>query len=109
MKIVILLAVFLIAGETDEQCREAQRRIRVEYEPLDAILTFEKAMERGSLLGPPRRIERGDAGRAVQEAPLRIAGEVRTGAQEHWYLTFRPCVCPGSGRMRLWQRWLPAG
>ena len=95
-------AVFLIAGETDEQCREARRRIRVEYEPLDAILTLEKAMERGSLLGPPRKIERGDARRAVQEAPRRIAGEVLTGAQEHWYLETQCCLCvPGEPEQML--------
>lgn len=86
-------ALFLIAGESAEQCREAERRITVEYEPLDAILTLPGAMEKGSLLGPPRKIERGDAKGAVQNAPHRVSGELWTGAQEHWYLETQVCLC----------------
>ncbi|MCC6399106.1 MAG: xanthine dehydrogenase molybdopterin binding subunit [Bacteroidetes bacterium] len=96
-------ALFLIAAETDEQCREAERQIRVAYEPLEAILTLPEAMARNALLGPPRKIERGDAVSAIRNAPLNLRGELETGAQEHWYLETQACLCvpDESDRMRV--------
>jgi len=92
-------AMFLIAAETQEQCLEAEKKIRVEFEPIEPILTIEKAMEKNSLLGPPARIERGDVEYALRSAPHTIEGILRTGAQEHWYLESQVCLCvPGEGR-----------
>jgi xanthine dehydrogenase molybdopterin binding subunit len=91
-------AMFLIAAETAEQAREAERLIRVQFEPLDAILTIEDAMAKNSLLGPPRTMQRGNADEALQNSPHRITGELKTGAQEHWYLESQVCLClPGEG------------
>lgn len=91
-------ALFLIAAETAEQAREAERKIRVAFEPLEPILTIEQAMAKNSLLGPPRTMQRGDADEALRSAPHRITGELRTGAQEHWYLESQVCLCiPGEG------------
>ncbi|HEY6191895.1 MAG TPA: xanthine dehydrogenase molybdopterin binding subunit [Bacteroidota bacterium] len=92
-------AMFLIAAEREEQCIEAEKLIRVEYEPLDAILTIESAMEAGTLMGPAAKIERGDPDAALKLAPHRLRGELRTGAQEHWYLESQVCLSlPGEGR-----------
>ena len=92
-------AMFLIAAETAEQCREAEKRIKVEFEPLDTILTIEKAIEKNSLLGPPAKIERGDIEKALLSAPHVIEGVLHTGAQEHWYLESQVCLCvPGEGK-----------
>ncbi len=92
-------AVFLIAAETMELCRQAAAEIRVEYEPLPAILSLEQAMEAQSLLGPPRTMCRGDAEAGLRAAAHRISGTLRTGAQEHWYLETQVCLCvPGEGR-----------
>ena len=91
-------AVFLIAAENTEQCREAERRILIEYETLESILSLEKAIEKKSLLGLPRTISRGSIDSGLREAPHRITGELRTGAQEHWYLESQICLClPGEG------------
>lgn len=91
-------AVFLIAAETEEQAREAERQIRIKYELRTAILTLEQAMAANSLLGPPRTMQRGDADGALTKAPHRITGELHTGAQEHWYLESQVCLCiPGEG------------
>jgi xanthine dehydrogenase molybdopterin binding subunit len=90
--------IFLIAAEMEEQCREAERKIIIQYEPLDAILTIEKAIEKNSLLGPPRTMQRGDADAALKSSPHAIKGVLRTGAQEHWYLETQICLCiPGEG------------
>jgi xanthine dehydrogenase molybdopterin binding subunit len=91
-------AMFLIAAETEEQAREAERLINVEYELLEPILTIEDAMAKNNLLGPPRTMQRGDADAAMKSAPHVITGELRTGAQEHWYLESQVCLCvPGEG------------
>ncbi|MBI3765382.1 MAG: xanthine dehydrogenase molybdopterin binding subunit [Ignavibacteriales bacterium] len=92
-------AIFLIAAETEEQCINAERLIKVEYEPFEAILTLEKAIEKNLLLGPPSTIKRGDVDSALKKAPHTLRGELRTGAQEHWYLESQVCLCiPGEGR-----------
>ncbi|HWP81334.1 MAG TPA: xanthine dehydrogenase molybdopterin binding subunit [Bacteroidota bacterium] len=92
-------AMFLIAAETEEQCLEAERLIKAEFEPLEPILTIEKAIERKSFLGPPAKIERGDVDETLRRSPKVIEGVLRTGAQEHWYLESQVCLCiPGEGK-----------
>jgi xanthine dehydrogenase molybdopterin binding subunit len=89
-------AIFLIAGETEEQCLEAERKIKIQYEPLDAILTIERAIEKNSLLGPPRTMQRGDVDAVLKTSAHVIKGVLKTGAQEHWYLETQICLCiPG--------------
>jgi xanthine dehydrogenase molybdopterin binding subunit len=89
-------AIFLIAAENEDQCREAEKNIRVEFEPLPAILTIEQAIEHKSQLGAERRMQRGDVGAAMKSAPNKFSGELRTGAQEHWYLETQVSLCvPG--------------
>ncbi|HUL44232.1 MAG TPA: xanthine dehydrogenase molybdopterin binding subunit [Bacteroidota bacterium] len=92
-------AMFLIAAETEAQCREAERLIRVEFEPLEAILTLEQAIEKKALLGPSTNIERGMVDEELRKSAHVLRGELRTGAQEHWYLESQVCLCmPGEGR-----------
>lgn len=92
-------AMFLIAAETEEQCLEAEKRIKVEYELLDAILDIPTAIAKNNLLGPPRKIERGNVDDALKLARHVIRGELETGAQEHWYLETQTCLCiPGEGK-----------
>ena len=89
-------ALFLIAAETEAQCREAERLIQISYEPLDAILSIEDAMAKNSLLGVQRTMSRGSVDDALRTAPHRFSGELRTGAQEHWYLESQVSLCvPG--------------
>lgn len=92
-------ALVLIAAETEKLCRDAERHMKIEYEPLDAVLDIESAIERGELLGPPRTMERGDVDAALRASPRVIEGELQTGAQEHWYLESQVCLCvPGEDR-----------
>jgi xanthine dehydrogenase large subunit len=91
-------ALFLIAAETDAQCRAAEKLIEVKYQPLDSILTIEDAIEKNNLLGPPRTMTRGDADAAIKSSPHVIRGELRTGAAEHWYLESQAALSvPGEG------------
>ncbi len=92
-------AVFLIAAETEEQCLHAEKLIQIEYEPLEAVLDLETAISKNTLLGPQAKIERGNVEEALASSPHVIRGELRTGAQEHWYLESQVCLCiPGEGR-----------
>ncbi len=89
-------AVFLIAAESEEICREAEELIKIEYEPLEAILSIEQAMARNSLMGPERKIETGDVDKTLKKCKHKIKGTLKTGAQEHWYLETQAAVCiPG--------------
>ena len=92
-------AVYVIAAETEDQCLEAERKIKIEYERLDPILTLEKAIEKNNLLGPPRTMLRGDPDKALLSSRHMIKSELKTGAQEHWYLETQICLCtPGEGK-----------
>ena len=91
-------AILLIAADDEETARKAAQLIRIEYEVLEPILNLETAIEKGTLLAPPRTMQRGDADAALAKAPHTFKGEIRTGAQEHWYLETQSCLAiPGEG------------
>ena len=78
--------VACVVGDSYEQCRAAAEKVRVEYEPLPAILTIEDAIEKQSFHTQPHRIARGDAQVALANAPHVIDGAIHIGGQEHFYL-----------------------
>ena len=89
-------AVFLIAAESEEICREAEKLIKIEYKPSEAILSIEQAIAKNNLMGPERKIETGDVDKALKKCKHKISGSLTTGAQEHWYLETQAAVCiPG--------------
>ncbi|MEI7982573.1 MAG: xanthine dehydrogenase small subunit, partial [Bacteroidota bacterium] len=92
-------AVALIAAENEEAAFEAEKRIIIEYEPLDAILSIEAAMEANNLIAPERKIERGDINAGLHHSPHILKGTLYTGAQEHWYLETQTALAvPGEGK-----------
>ncbi len=89
-------AIFLIAAETEEQCLQAEKLITTKFETLEPILTIEDAIQKKALLGPPAKIERGNVAQELAASKHVVKGELRTGAQEHWYLESQVCLCiPG--------------
>lgn len=89
-------AIVLIAAESDEIALEAEKLIKIDYEPLEAILDIKTAIEKNTLLGPVRTMQRGDTDAALKTAEHILNGELETGAQEHWYLETQTCLCiPG--------------
>ena len=95
-------AIFLIAAETEDLCREAAKRIIIDFEPLPAVVDLPAAMAGGMLLGAPRKIERGNAAAELLRAPHTLQGELHTGAQEHWYLETQVALSvPGEGEELL--------
>jgi xanthine dehydrogenase large subunit len=92
-------ALFIIAGKTEEACRMAEKKIKVEYEVLPPLLELKEVISKGVYFDKERRIERGQVDTALAQAPHRLKGELTTGAQEHWYLETQVCLCiPGEGK-----------
>jgi xanthine dehydrogenase molybdopterin binding subunit/xanthine dehydrogenase small subunit len=77
--------VAIVVGESYEACRAAAKVV-VEYEPLPAILTLERAIAHDSFHNAPHVIRRGDPDAALAASPHRIDGHLTSGGQEHFYL-----------------------
>ena len=79
-------AIALVVGETYEACRAGVAAVKVDLEVLEAIVTVDEALRRGSWLSDEHLMQRGDAKTALGTADVRFQGEVRTGGQDHFYL-----------------------
>ena len=91
-------AVALIVGESLGACRAAAKALVIEVEEAPAILSVEDAVAAGRFLCEPHRMRRGDVEAALAGAALRLRGEVRTPAQDHFYLeTQASLAIPGEG------------
>ncbi len=89
-------AILLIAAETTEIALKASRLIDIEYERSEPVLVLEDAIRKGLLIIPPIEISTGDADKALSTSKHTLKGELRTGAQEHWYLETQTCLAiPG--------------
>ena len=78
--------VAAVAARTLDEARAAAKLVKVEYEPLPAILTIEAAMAAELYVSPVQTMARGDAAAHLATAPHRLQGEVRCGGQDHFYL-----------------------
>lgn len=78
--------VFVVVAQDIELARAAAQLADIEYQPLPALLTIREAMQHGSLLRPPNRLQRGDPADALRQAPHQLTGEIEIGGQEHFYL-----------------------
>ncbi len=76
--------VALVAAPTRLEAEQAAAAVAVEYEELPAILDWEAAAALPSLAAVD--IESGDVERALAGAEHIVAGEYRTGHQEHIYI-----------------------
>jgi xanthine dehydrogenase large subunit len=89
--------LFAVAATTVELARRAARRARVQYEPLEPIVTIEQALGKQSFVLPTVRMTRGNP-QPAQSAHL-LSGKLRCGGQEHFYLEGHVALAlPGEGR-----------
>jgi xanthine dehydrogenase large subunit len=95
--------IVVLAGASREALRAARAAIRIDLEPLPAVLTIDDAIAGRHFLGPTRRIARGDAGAALARAQHVVEGTFRTGGQEHFYLETQAAIAiPGEdGQMTV--------
>ncbi len=75
-----------VVAETPAVARAAAALVAVDYEPLPACLSTAEAIEQEQFFLPPAQVARGDAGTALDAAPLRLSGELAIGGQDHFYL-----------------------
>ena len=92
-------AVAVVYAETPDQARAALAKIEVDYEPLEAVLDIDTALEKQHHHGTPHRIVRGDPDQVIKNAPHRLQGSAASGAQDHFYLeTHCALAIPGENR-----------
>jgi len=78
--------LFAVAADTHEQARRAARLAQIDIEPLPAVLSVDDALAAEAWVLPPVELGRGDVAAALAAAPHRLAGQLRLGGQEHFYL-----------------------
>ncbi len=78
--------VFAVAATSLEAAKRAVRLAKIEYEPLPAILHPKTSLAQQDFVLPTHTIARGDADKALSDAPLRTQGELYIRGQEHFYL-----------------------
>lgn len=79
-------ALFAVAAETVDQARKATRLAQVDYEELEAILDPMLAVEKQSFVLPSETLRRGDAKKAIGNAPRRLQRRINLGGQDQFYL-----------------------
>ncbi|WP_415919824.1 xanthine dehydrogenase molybdopterin binding subunit [Tateyamaria sp. SN6-1] len=79
--------VFLVIARSHRAARYAARQAQMDIEPLPAILSVDDALaQEARFEDGPRIYARGDALRALEQAPRRLSGTFDIGGQEHFYL-----------------------
>lgn len=78
--------VAVVLAESAAAARRALRDIDLVIDPLPAVFDARAAAARGLLLQPARTLAIGDVDAAWPNCQVVVAGRVRTGAQEHFYL-----------------------
>jgi xanthine dehydrogenase large subunit len=76
----------VVVADTVMQARRAARKVKLNIEPLPAILTVNDALAAKSYVLPPVFVTRGDAQAALARAPHTLSGTLEVGGQEHFYL-----------------------
>ena len=78
--------VFAVVARTRDAARRAARRARIEVDARPPRVTVEDGLAAGAEVLPPYEFRRGEPEATLAAAPHRLAGSVRVGGQEHFYL-----------------------
>lgn len=82
-----------IVAVDQETAQKASRLVKVEYKDLPAIITIEEAIKENSFHNMPNPgITFGDVESVFNSASNIVEGEMRTGAQEQFYLETNACI-----------------
>ncbi|XP_033625802.1 xanthine dehydrogenase/oxidase-like [Asterias rubens] len=86
----------VIVADDQAIAQRAARLVKVDYEELPAIITVEQAVEQNSFFPLVRRIKRGNVEEGFENSDHILEGDVRSGAQEHFYMeTYTTLIIPG--------------
>ena len=89
--------VAAVAADTEGRARAALALVDVEWEELEPLLDPHEAVERRSLVGRPRRYERGDVEAGLAAADAVVEAEYRTSTVLHNPLETHQAVCEWRG------------
>ncbi len=78
--------ILVLAAETQDVLQGALQAVKIDYDPLPAILSVEAAVQQQSWIGVERKIERGAWQDALDKAPHRLRGQVQIDGADHFYL-----------------------
>ncbi|MGE0281035.1 MAG: xanthine dehydrogenase molybdopterin binding subunit [Rhizobiaceae bacterium] len=79
--------IFAVVAETREQARAAARLAKVEYKELPATIEiWDLDVKTHKQVTTPLTLKRGDATKAIKNAPRKLKGRMWLGGQEHFYL-----------------------
>jgi xanthine dehydrogenase large subunit len=86
--------VFLVIADSHLAARKAARLGKVTYRELPALLTVDEALAADSRFEKgPVIWAKGDAARAISDAPRLVEGSFEVGGQEHFYLEGQVAAC----------------
>jgi xanthine dehydrogenase large subunit len=78
--------IALVIADDVMTARRAARLVKLDIEPLDAVLDVHQAHALEHYVLPPVHVKRGDAQAALKRAPHQLEGRFEVGGQEHFYL-----------------------
>ena len=78
--------VGVVVADSVMQARRAARIVKLDIEPLPAVLDVRQAHAQESYVLPPVIVRRGEPESALAKAPHRLSGQLEVGGQEHFYL-----------------------
>ncbi|OGB51145.1 MAG: xanthine dehydrogenase molybdopterin binding subunit [Burkholderiales bacterium RIFCSPLOWO2_12_67_14] len=78
--------IALVVADDVMTARRAARLVKLDIEPLPAVLNVHEAHALESYVLPPVEVRRGDAKAALRRAPHQLEGRFEVGGQEHFYL-----------------------
>jgi CO/xanthine dehydrogenase Mo-binding subunit len=91
------MPVAALAADTDAEARAALELIAVDWEVLEPLFDPDEAVEREQLLEQPRRYERGEYERGLEEADAVVEAEYRTQVALHNCMEPHGAVCRWQG------------
>ncbi len=78
--------VGVIVADTVMQARRAARKVKLNIDPLPALLTPRAAHAAQSYVLPPVTVRRGEPEAAMKKSLHTLSGQLEVGGQEHFYL-----------------------
>ncbi|WP_058615607.1 xanthine dehydrogenase molybdopterin binding subunit [Tepidimonas taiwanensis] len=96
--------VALVVADDERRARAAARAVRLEIDPLPAVLDVHAAHAQQHYVLPPVHVCRGDPDAVLARVPHRLQGRFSAGGQEHYYLETQAALAmPAEGQQ--WHIW----
>lgn len=79
-------AIFAVAAKDYVSAKRAVQMASIEYKEKQPLLNLQEAIDKAIYVRPPHGMHRGDAQKAIENAPHQISGQLEIGGQDHLYL-----------------------